>query len=152
MARLCKSENPGKRNKPDQPDPPKKPEKLDRPACLKPVFAMLNQRNQRNERNQRNCLFNAFLELCNPFCPSLSSVPSEADWHYISRLARLHGVSPFFFYRTRSIPVDKVDSLPGAASLPAESSFTRETSESLPAAASLPVPHRGPHFHFCWRF
>jgi len=45
------------------------------------------------------------MELCDPFRPAISDLPSEEGWHTISRLANLHGVSPFFFYRTRSLEI-----------------------------------------------
>ncbi len=55
----------------------------------------------------RNDLMTTFLDLCNPFCYSLSSIPSEEDWDYISQLSKLHGVTAFLFYRTR-IPGNSV--------------------------------------------
>ena len=44
-----------------------------------------------------------FLELCDPFRQAISSVPSEESWHYISHLSKLHGVTPFLYYRARSL-------------------------------------------------
>jgi hypothetical protein len=46
-----------------------------------------------------------FLELCNPFCFSLSALPSEEGWYSISELSKLHGVTPFFFYRVKSLGI-----------------------------------------------
>jgi hypothetical protein len=92
-------------------------------------------------------LLTTFLELCNPFSSSLSSVPSEEDRYFIlnSEFAPFHsairnphlamedGVAPFFFYRTRSISLPAAGSIPAAGSLPAAA--------SLPAAGSPPVAH-----------
>jgi len=50
-----------------------------------------------------------FLDLCNPFCYSLSSIPSEEGWDHISQLSKLHGVTAFLFYRTRSLGVPLPD-------------------------------------------
>jgi hypothetical protein len=46
-----------------------------------------------------------FLELCDPFRQAISSFPSEEDWHSISELSKLHGVTPFLYYRTRSLGI-----------------------------------------------
>jgi len=50
-------------------------------------------------------LIATFIDLCNPFCSSLSALPSGEDWHSISELSKLHGVTPFLYYRTRSLGI-----------------------------------------------
>jgi hypothetical protein len=44
-----------------------------------------------------------FLELCDPFRQAISSVPSDEDWNSISELSKLHGVTPFFYYRAKAL-------------------------------------------------
>jgi len=44
-----------------------------------------------------------FLQLCDPRRDSLAASASEQEWHYISHLSKLHGVTPFLYYRTRSL-------------------------------------------------
>ena len=46
-----------------------------------------------------------FIELCDPYRQGISSVPSDEDWHSISQLSKLHGVTPFLFYRARSLGI-----------------------------------------------
>ena len=48
---------------------------------------------------------NTFLEFCNPLCASLSAAPLEEDWNEISRLAQWHGLTPFFFYRMKTLGI-----------------------------------------------
>jgi hypothetical protein len=50
-------------------------------------------------------LMTIFLELCDPFRQAISSVPSEEAWHSISHLSKLHGVTPFLYYRARSLGI-----------------------------------------------
>jgi Uncharacterised nucleotidyltransferase len=52
-----------------------------------------------------NNLMTIFLELCDPFRQAISSFPSEEDWHSISELSKLHGVTSFLFYRARSLGI-----------------------------------------------
>jgi len=46
-----------------------------------------------------------FLDLCDPSRDSLAVSASEQTWDHISQLARLHGVTPFLFYRTRQLGI-----------------------------------------------
>jgi len=46
-----------------------------------------------------------FLHLCDPRRDSLAVSASEQEWEKISFLARLHGVTPFLFYRTRQLGI-----------------------------------------------
>jgi len=50
-------------------------------------------------------LMTIFLELCNPSCSSLSTLPSEEGWYSLSELSKLHGVTPFLYYRARSLGI-----------------------------------------------
>jgi len=52
-----------------------------------------------------NNLMTAFIELCDPRRDSISSVPSDEDWNSISQLSKLHGVTPFLFYRAKSLRI-----------------------------------------------
>jgi hypothetical protein len=52
-----------------------------------------------------------FLELCNPFHQAISSVLSDEEWHSISELSKLHGVTPFFHFRTRSLGISLPEQL-----------------------------------------
>src|SRR4030067_3858550 len=52
-----------------------------------------------------NDLMTIFIELCNPFSTSVPAVRSEEDWHHISELSKLHGVTPFLYYRARSLGI-----------------------------------------------
>jgi len=63
----------------------------------------ISQRNLRKEIPETDLLL--FLELCDPFRKAISSVPSEESWHFLSELSKLHGVTPFFFYRVRSLGI-----------------------------------------------
>jgi hypothetical protein len=44
-----------------------------------------------------------FLDLCNPFSTSVPVVTTDEDWNSISHLSKLHGVTPFLYYRARSL-------------------------------------------------
>jgi hypothetical protein len=44
-----------------------------------------------------------FLQLCDPRRDSLATSASEQDWHSIFALSKLHGVTPFLYYRARSL-------------------------------------------------
>jgi hypothetical protein len=46
-----------------------------------------------------------FLELCNPFSTSVSGDIPEDSWTHISGLSKLHGVTPFLYYRARSLGI-----------------------------------------------
>ena len=46
-----------------------------------------------------------FLELCDPQRDSLAALASESSWHSISELSKLHGVTPFLYYRVRSLGI-----------------------------------------------
>jgi hypothetical protein len=46
-----------------------------------------------------------FLELCNPFSSSTPGSISEDSWSYISQLAQLHGITPFLYYRTKTLGI-----------------------------------------------
>jgi len=46
-----------------------------------------------------------FLHLCDPSRDSLAVSASKQTWSQISDLARLHGVTPFLFYRTRQLGI-----------------------------------------------
>jgi len=52
-----------------------------------------------------NAVLTTFLELCNPSCTSLSSSLSEDDWNSISQLSQRHGLTPYFFYRVKSLGI-----------------------------------------------
>jgi hypothetical protein len=77
-----------------------------------------NQTNQRNSTNTMNAinasnpiaqlpndLMTTFLELCDPQRDSLAALASESSWHSISHLSNLHGVTPFLYWRTRSLGI-----------------------------------------------
>jgi len=53
----------------------------------------------------------AFIELCDSFLQAISSVPSDEDWNSISELSKLHGVTPFLYYRIRSLGISLPDKL-----------------------------------------
>lgn len=53
----------------------------------------------------------AFLQLCNPFSSSIPTVTSDEGWQYISELSKLHGVTPFLYYRTRSLGISLPEQL-----------------------------------------
>ena len=63
----------------------------------------MNQRNLRNQIPQSDLLL--FLELCNPFFTSVQGDISEDSWTHISELSKLHGVTPFLYYRARSLGI-----------------------------------------------
>jgi hypothetical protein len=46
-----------------------------------------------------------FLALCDPFREEISGDISEASWTHISELSKLHGLTPFLFYRTRHLGI-----------------------------------------------
>ena len=46
-----------------------------------------------------------FIDLCDPFSTSVPGDISEASWTHISELSRLHGLTPFLFYRTRQLGI-----------------------------------------------
>jgi hypothetical protein len=46
-----------------------------------------------------------FIELCDPFRKAISTVPSKEGWHSLSELSKLHGVTPFLYYRVRSLGI-----------------------------------------------
>lgn len=52
-----------------------------------------------------NDVMTIFIELCNPFSTSVPAVRLEEDWQHISELSKLHGVTPFLYYRTRSLGI-----------------------------------------------
>jgi hypothetical protein len=52
-----------------------------------------------------NYLMAAFIELCNPFSTSVPNNVSNEDWHSISELSKLHGLTPFLFYRVKSLGI-----------------------------------------------
>jgi hypothetical protein len=52
-----------------------------------------------------------FLDLCDPFRQAISDVPSEESWHSISELSKLHGVTPFLYYRARSLGIRLPDEI-----------------------------------------
>jgi hypothetical protein len=47
----------------------------------------------------------AFIELCDPFCEEILGDISESSWTHISELSKLHGVTPFLFYRAKSLGI-----------------------------------------------
>jgi hypothetical protein len=59
--------------------------------------------NLRDNIRESDLLF--FLQLCDPRRDSLATSASEQEWELISFLARLHGVTPFLFYRARSLGI-----------------------------------------------
>ncbi len=46
-----------------------------------------------------------FLKLCDPGDTDISGDISQQGWEDISELARLHGLAPFLFYRTRQMGI-----------------------------------------------
>jgi hypothetical protein len=52
-----------------------------------------------------NDLMTTFLDLCDPFSTSVPGNIPEDSWSQISDLARLHGVTPFLFYKTRQLGI-----------------------------------------------
>ena len=46
-----------------------------------------------------------FLQLCDPRRDSLAVSASDISWENISELSKLHGVTPFLFYRTRQLGI-----------------------------------------------
>lgn len=44
-----------------------------------------------------------FLALCDPFREEIPGDISQQSWEHISALSKLHGVTPFLFYRARSL-------------------------------------------------
>ena len=46
-----------------------------------------------------------FLQLCDPRRDSLAVSASDISWENISELSKLHGVTPFFYYRARSLGI-----------------------------------------------
>ena len=46
-----------------------------------------------------------FLELCDPFREEIPGDISEDSWTHISELSKLHGVTPFLYYRARSLGI-----------------------------------------------
>jgi hypothetical protein len=46
-----------------------------------------------------------FLALCDPFREEIPGDISEDSWTHISELSKLHGVTPFLFYRVRSLGI-----------------------------------------------
>ena len=63
-----------------------------------------------NPINATNAI-TTFLELCNPLCASLSVALLEEDWNEVSRLAQWHGLTPFFFYRMKTLGVSLPEEL-----------------------------------------
>ena len=57
----------------------------------------------RNDIPESSLLF--FLALCDPSRTSLAVSASEQEWENISSLARLHGLTPFLYYRARSLGI-----------------------------------------------
>ncbi len=58
-----------------------------------------------------NDLMTTFLALCDPFREEIPGDISEASWTHISHLAKLHGVTPFLYYRTRSLGISLPEQL-----------------------------------------
>ena len=52
-----------------------------------------------------NDLMTTFLELCDPFREEIPGDISEDSWTHISELSKLHGVTPFLYYRARSLGI-----------------------------------------------
>ncbi len=52
-----------------------------------------------------------FLALCDPFLGEIPGDISEDSWTHISELSKLHGVTPFLFYRTRSLGMKLPDQI-----------------------------------------
>ena len=50
-----------------------------------------------------NDLMTTFLELCDPRRDTFAASASDISWETISELSKLHGVTPFFYYRVRSL-------------------------------------------------
>ncbi len=46
-----------------------------------------------------------FLKLCDPGDTDISGDISEYSWSQISELSKVHGVTPFLFYRTRQLGI-----------------------------------------------
>jgi hypothetical protein len=46
-----------------------------------------------------------FLVLCDPFHKGITGDISQQSWENISELSKLHGVTPFFYYRARSLEI-----------------------------------------------
>jgi hypothetical protein len=46
-----------------------------------------------------------FLDLCDPSRDSLAVSASDISWENISELSKLHGLTPFLFYRTRQLRI-----------------------------------------------
>ncbi len=46
-----------------------------------------------------------FLALCDPFREEIPGDISQQSWEHISELSKLHGVTPFLYYRTRSLGI-----------------------------------------------
>ncbi len=46
-----------------------------------------------------------FLALCDPFREEIPGDISQQSWEHICELSRLHGVTPFLYYRTRSLGI-----------------------------------------------
>jgi len=46
-----------------------------------------------------------FLALCDPFREAVPGDISQQSWENISELSKLHGVTPFLFYRTRQMGI-----------------------------------------------
>src|SRR5512147_1300873 len=52
-----------------------------------------------------NHLITTFIDLCNPFSTSIRGDISQQSWEHISALSKLHGVTPFLYYRARSLGI-----------------------------------------------
>jgi len=52
-----------------------------------------------------------FLQLCNPFSSSAPNNVSNASWHSLSELSKLHGVTPFLYYRAMSLGIKLPDQI-----------------------------------------
>jgi len=52
-----------------------------------------------------------FLALCDPFREEIPGDISEDSWTHISELSKLHGVTPFLFYRVRSLGIPVPDKI-----------------------------------------
>jgi hypothetical protein len=46
-----------------------------------------------------------FLDLCDPFREEIPGDISQQSWEHISHLSKLHGVTPFLYYRARSLGI-----------------------------------------------
>ncbi|MEW6375280.1 MAG: nucleotidyltransferase family protein [Thermodesulfobacteriota bacterium] len=58
-----------------------------------------------------NNVMTTFLELCDPRRDTLAASASEQDWHSISQLSKLHGVTSFFYHRVKSLGISLPESL-----------------------------------------